>query len=226
LLPPTSECNSRDSLIVDDDDDCLVPIPIYRSIHLLIILKTGNSKPALSQFFASKTHQVIVFTRFFLALALLGCLAAAAAPEPSFNNLRKKKNAMKGQENVAALYAAIDIKGLIKDPSPDEIAMINDAIKIALNDGRKESDYTMTDVVNGKIWVEPDAFALFDSPQAGDDSSLTGGLCDSRYRNVFIYALFNYSCHLCRNYNYNDASTVLRQMELTGCWFSPQSIFC
>jgi hypothetical protein len=35
--------------------------------------------------------------------------------------------------------------------------MIDDAIKIALNDGHKNSDYTITDVVNEKIWVEPDA---------------------------------------------------------------------
>jgi hypothetical protein len=145
-----------------------------------------------------------MFTRSFLALALLGCLAAAT--DPSFTNLRKKKNGKKGQHNGAALHANIEIKGLIKDPSLDEIAMIDDAIKLALNDGHKDSDYTMIDVVDEKIWVEPDAYALFDS-QAGDDPSLTTRRPRSRYSNFFLIATLSYSCDLCRDDD--DASAGL-----------------
>jgi hypothetical protein len=158
----------------------------------------------------------MIFTRFFLALALLGCLAAAT--EPSFNNLRKK-NGKKRTSDAAELHADIKIKGLKKDPSANEIAMIDDAIKLALNDGHKDSDYVMTDVVNEKIWIEPDVYVLFDS-QAGDDSSLTGPYYVGGYgkhRNFLVHAMLRYSCYLCREGREDDdASAALRQFELTG----------
>jgi hypothetical protein len=153
-----------------------------------------------------------MFTRVFLALALLGCLAAATDPSSSSNSLRsKKKNGKgkKGKSDAAPLHADIKIKGLKKNPSPNEIAMIDDAIRLALNDGHKDSDYTVTDVVNEKIWVEPDAYTLFDA-QAGNDSSLT----DEPYYYIgsfFIYALINFSCNLC-----NEDPYAMRQFELTG----------
>jgi hypothetical protein len=156
-----------------------------------------------------------MFTRVFLALALLGCLAAAT--DPSLNNLRKKKGGKgKKGKSDAELYADIEIKGLKKDPSPNELAMIDDAIKLALNDGLKDSDYDMTDVVDEKIWVEPDAYVLLDS-QAGNDSSLTGpyklGVSGS-YGNFFISAMLRYTCNLC--VEDADTSAALRQFELTG----------
>jgi hypothetical protein len=149
-----------------------------------------------------------MFIRAFLVLALLGCLAAAT--DPSFNNLRKKKKNGKGKKG---LHADIKIKGLKKNPSPNEITMIDDAIRLALNDGHEDSDYTVTDVVNEKIWVEPDAYTLFDA-QAGDDSSLSLSLTDEPYYYIgsfFIWALINFSCNLC-----NEDPYALAQFELTG----------
>ena len=163
-----------------------------------------------------------MFTRVFLAFALLGCLAAAT--DPSLNNLRKKKGGKgkKGKSKDTELHADIEIEGLKQVPSPNEIAMINDAIKLALNDGLKDSDYDMTDIVDEKIWVEPDAYVLFDS-QAGDDSSLTAGpyklgVSYQSLGNFFVFAMIRYTCHLCLDYeNDHDASAdALRQLELTG----------
>ena len=161
-----------------------------------------------------------MFTRVFLALALLGCLAAAT--DPSVNSLRKKKDGKgkkKKGKSDAELYADIEIKGLKNDPSPNEIAMIDDAVKLALNDGLKDSDYDVADIVDEKIWVEPDAYVLFDS-QAGDDSSfLTAGSYKlgatyQSFGNFFVFAMIRYTCHLCPDYD--DDSATLRQLELTG----------
>jgi hypothetical protein len=168
-----------------------------------------------------------MFTRLFLALALLGCLAAAT--EPPFNNLRKKKNRKK-RSGTAQLHVDVEIKGLNKDPSPNETAMIDDAVKLAFNNGHKDSDYDMIDVVNEKIWVEPDVYVLFDS-QADDEDVLFDSQADNEdssltrrgrrrrgYGNFFVQAMLKYSCQFCRDdYAEEDASAAaLMQFELTG----------
>jgi hypothetical protein len=122
------------------------------------MLKSGKPETTSLTIFASKKHQVVMVTRVFLTLAFLKCLAAST--DSSFNNLRKKEKngkGKKGNSDAAQLHADIEIKGIKKNPSPNEIATIDDAIKLALNDGHKDSDYTVTEVVNEKIWVEPDA---------------------------------------------------------------------